>query len=256
MSLRANNLAFAAGGQPLLKNLSLSVGPGEFHAILGPNGAGKSTLLRLLARDLKPVQGGIELNGRALPDWDAVALARQRAVLPQNESLRFAFTVNEVVALGRLPCRRNGAARELQIIDEALRLTDALHLRARLYPTLSGGERQRVQLARVLVQIWESADQPRYLLLDEPTASLDLRHQHECLRIARSFASQGVGVIAVLHDPNLALRYADQVLLLQRGQQVAQGPSPQVLTAAILHQVFGINAAVIEHDRQTHLLIS
>jgi iron complex transport system ATP-binding protein len=241
VSLRGQQLAYTAGGRALLRGVDVEVRPGRLLAILGPNGAGKSTLLRLLAREWRPAAGQLTLNGRDLATWDAQALARQRAVLPQSEALRFAFSAAQVVALGRLPCRQHAAAREAEIIDEALQLTDALHLKDRIYPTLSGGERQRVQLARVLAQIWEEADAgARYLLLDEPTAALDLRHQHDCLRLARRFAAQGVGVAAVLHDPNLALQYADEVLLLRGGECVAAGAPTSVLTRDNLSRVYDV----------------
>jgi iron complex transport system ATP-binding protein len=246
VSLRGVQLAYSAGGRVLLRGVDVEVQPGQLLAILGPNGAGKSTLLRLLAREWRPASGQLTLNGRDLAGWEAQALAHQRAVLPQSEALRFAFTVTQVVALGRLPCRQHAAAREAEIIDAALRLTDALHLRERLYPTLSGGERQRVQLARVLVQIWEEADAgARYLLLDEPTAALDLKHQHDCLRVARRFAAQGLGVAAVLHDPNLALQYADAVLLLRDGRVVAAGPPAAVMTREHLSQVYEVDVDLL-----------
>jgi len=256
VSLIADHLSYHAGGRPLLSDVSLSVEPGCFHAILGPNGAGKSTLLRLLARELQPAQGRITLDGRALAEWEPASLARQRAVLPQSESLRFGFKVAQVVALGRLPCLRHAAAREAEIIEEALRLTDALHLKDRIYPTLSGGERQRVQLARVLVQIWDAPEAgARYLLLDEPTSSLDLRHQHDALRVAKDFAARGAGVAAVLHDPNLALQYADEVSLLCGGALIAQGAPAEVLSADNLRHVYGVEVQMISLGHRRHIAV-
>jgi iron complex transport system ATP-binding protein len=246
--LVAEGLDYRVGAQPLLTGLSLRVEPGQVHALLGPNGAGKSTLLRLLAGDLLPAQGTITLNGRALADWSARERAQQRAVLPQAETLRFAFTVAQVVSLGRLPCARHREARERAIVEEALSAVDASPLAQRRYPSLSGGERQRVQLARVLAQVWEPVDLgPRYLLLDEPTASLDLAHQHRCLRLARNFAAQGLGVLAVLHDPNLALAYADRITLLADGACAAQGTPLEVLTPPMLERVYGVHAELL-HD--------
>lgn len=256
MSLIAENLSYNAGGRPLLRGVSLTATPGCFHAILGPNGAGKSTLLRLLACELRPAQGRITLEERALTNWEPAALARQRAVLPQSESLRFGFNVTQVVALGRLPCLRHAAARETEIIEEALRLTDALHLKDRIYPTLSGGERQRVQLARVLVQIWDRPQTgARYLLLDEPTSSLDLRHQHDALRVAREFAARDVAIVAVLHDPNLALQYADEVSLLCGGTLAAQGTPGAVLTVENLRRVYGIEVEMIAAGHRQHIAV-
>jgi iron complex transport system ATP-binding protein len=249
VSLVAAGVGYAAAGRSLLRDVSLRVEPGRVHALLGPNGAGKSTLLRLLAGELVPAGGTITLNGRALRDWPARERARLRAVLPQSETLRFGFTVEQVVALGRLPCPRHAEARELEIVREALAATGAAEFAGRRYPTLSGGERQRVQLARVLAQIWEPVELgDRHLLLDEPTSSLDLAHQHRCLRLARDWARRGVGVLVVLHDPNLALAYADEVTLLQAGACVAAGAADAVLTAETLHSVYGVAAQVIRPD--------
>lgn len=249
MSLDAENLSYSAGGRQLLEGVSLRLQAGEVHAVIGPNGAGKSMLLKLLAGDLKPQSGSISLNGKALKDWSAGARARCRAVLPQSESLRFGFTAEQVVQLGRMPCKHHRPEREREIVHAALRTTGVERLAQRKYPTLSGGERSRVQFARVLAQIWEPVELgDRYLLLDEPTASLDLAHQHACLTTARQFATQGVGVLAVLHDPNLALTYADQVNLLCCGQLIAAGPPESVLTPQNLERVYGVKIEVLRSE--------
>lgn len=237
----ARDLVFAVDGRRLVDGATLAVQPGEVVALLGRNGAGKSTLLRLLAADLVPASGTIAVNGRPLASWPAGELARVRAVLPQSESLRFSFTVSEVVTLGRLPCARHGSVREAQIVQEALEAAGVGAFADRAYPTLSAGERARVQFARVLAQIWEPVDAgPRHLLLDEPTASLDLLHQHEVLATTRTFATSGIAVVAVLHDPNLALMYADRAVLLDGGRIVADGPVRDTLVPSRIESVFGI----------------
>ncbi|MGH8506395.1 MAG: heme ABC transporter ATP-binding protein [Stenotrophobium sp.] len=244
--LSARNISYQTDGARLLRNVSLQLAPGRLHAVIGPNGAGKSTLLKLLAGDLSPSSGGVTLNGRDLRDWSMRERAQQRAVLPQSESLRFAFTVQQVVELGRLSCRRHAAVQESGIALAALRETDVAHLAQRAYPSLSGGERSRVQLARVLAQIWEPMlPGGRYLLLDEPTASQDLAHQHACLRLVRRFSAQGVGVLAILHDPNLALRYADEVTLLCCGEVLEQGTPTAVLTPEHLKQAYGVDVEIL-----------
>jgi iron complex transport system ATP-binding protein len=245
VSLRADHLSYGVRGRKLLDAVSLQLKPGEVHALLGPNGAGKSTLLKLLAGDLQPEQGQVELNGRPLMSWTARERARLRAVLPQSDSLRFGFTVSEVVALGRLPCPAHSPQREAGIVREALVAADAAHLSGRIYTTLSGGERARVQLARVMAQLWEPVEielggGARYLLLDEPTASLDLSHQHACLKMARCFAAGGVGVLAILHDPNLAMTYGDEVTLLRDGRMLASGTPVETLTEDKLEALYGI----------------
>jgi iron complex transport system ATP-binding protein len=244
--LRANKISWIVDGQSLVRDASLELRTGEITAILGPNGAGKSTLLRMLARDLSPTTGDIALNGKALQSWDAAALARQRAVLPQTESLRFGFRVREVVSLGRHPWagRRSGA--ETRIVDEAMRAVGVTALADRPYPGLSMGERARVQLARVLAQVWETSDQgPRFLLLDEPTASLDLAHQHEVLALLRRFAATGVGIGVVMHDLNLALEYTDRAALMQNGAVDSWAATSEVLNRDAIQRVFGVKVELL-----------
>ncbi len=241
MNFKAAGVSYRVNGAALVADASLRLEPGRIHALLGPNGAGKSTLLKLLSGELKPSSGQIELNGRALEAWTPRERARQRAVLPQSESLRFGFTAAQVVELGRLPCPRHRPELERKIIHEALAAAGVAHLAARKYPTLSGGERARVQFARVMAQIWEPVELgERYLLLDEPTANLDLAHQHECLKMARCFAASGVGVLAILHDPNLALRYADSATLLKDGKVLSCGAPMEAITADCLEALYGI----------------
>jgi iron complex transport system ATP-binding protein len=258
MSLSAVDVSYEAGGRRLLDQVSLQITPGRVHAVLGPNGAGKSTLLKLLAGDMRAVSGSVTLEGRAIAEWSALERARRRAVLPQSETLGFDFTVRQVVALGRMPCRQHAPAQEQALITTTLEAADALHLETRLYPTLSGGERQRVQLARVLAQVSEPADHERYLLLDEPTASLDLAHQHLCLRLARKFAAEDVGVLVILHDPNLALSYADDITLLCCGKTIAQGQPEQVLTRYHLELVYGVKIDILrsQHTQQPFISVS
>lgn len=245
MSLRAVDVSCQINGRSLLDHVSLNLEPGRVHAVLGPNGAGKSTLLKLLSGEQRSTAGQVLLEDRSISAWTTLERARRRAVLPQSESLGFDFTVQQVVSLGRMPCEAQTPTREREIISAALEATGVLQFEHRLYPTLSGGERMRVQLARVLAQIWEAQAHPRYLLLDEPTASLDLAHQHSCLRLARRFAAEGTGVLLVLHDPNLALSYADDVTLLCCGQIIAQGTPTQVLTQEHLQRVYGVKIDIL-----------
>lgn len=244
--LNAEHLGVERGGRALLESVNLDVKPGEVIAVLGANGAGKSTLLRLLARELAPTVGAIQLNGRPIEYWSASELARQRAVLPQSDALRFAFEVRQVVALGRFPWGVEAASRAREVTDAAMHAADIFKLATRRYTELSAGERARVQFARVLAQIWESEPgRERYLLLDEPTASLDLAHQHSVLAMTRRFAASGVGVVMVLHDPNLALLYADRSILLKQGRVLACGRTCEVLTAQLIRDTFGIDVDLI-----------
>jgi len=258
LELAAEQACYRVDGRNLLDQVSLALRPGEVHAVLGRNGAGKSTLLRLLAGDMQPHSGRVMLNGRALSAWTPRARARMRAVLPQSESLRFGFTVEQVVALGRYASPQRPPPIERRIVREALELAGVADLAQRRYPSLSGGERARVQFARVTAQIWEplteadtdaggdgSGGGPRYLLLDEPTASLDLAHQHDCLLQARCFAASGVGVLAVLHDPNLALRYADRTTVLDHGRVIGRGPTRELLSRELLERTYGIGIELV-----------
>lgn len=233
----------------LLNDVSLTLHPGELLAVLGPNGAGKSTLLKTLAGDLMPTSGRAILNGKPMTAWPVRTRALMRAVLPQDVSLRFAFRAHEVVLMGRMPHVRGvERAEDYRIAQAALAAVEAAHLRERLFPTLSGGERQRVQLARVLAQIWEPCTLgARFLLLDEPTAALDLAHQHLTLQLARRLAAQGVGVLAILHDLNVAAQYADRIALLANGRLLDTGAPAAVLSAENLWKAFGVRVSVIQH---------
>jgi iron complex transport system ATP-binding protein len=245
--IRADAVGVRIGRATLLDGVDLSVAPGRFTAVLGPNGAGKSTLLRCLAGERSPSSGAVSLDDAPLSTWDLVALARRRAVLPQQVTLDFPLTGREVVTLGRAPHRGVAdAAADRRAIAAALDAADAADLADRSYPTLSGGEQQRIQFARVLAQIsGGSTTAPSYLLLDEPTASLDLAHQSAILRVARGLADAGTGVLAILHDLNQAARFADEVVLLRRGRVFAVGPPAEVLTAATVEAVFGCAVEII-----------
>jgi iron complex transport system ATP-binding protein len=218
-------------------------------AVVGPNGAGKSTLRKILCGDLKPSGGEVFMKGRALADWSLTERAQVRAVLPQDSSLNFPFTVLEVVLMGRAPHLKGAEGKhDYEVARAALDAVEVRHLEERIYPTLSGGERQRVQLARVLAQIWEPpAGGARYLLLDEPTSNLDLAHQHSTLKIARRFAREGVGVLIILHDLNLAAQYADRILMLRQGSVAALGSPIEVLTPEAIYETFGMPVVITKH---------
>ena len=258
MTLAAQSVSVRIGSATLLDDVSLVAQPGEVLGLLGPNGAGKSTLLSVLAGDRKPDSGTIRLHGRSPGAWPTEALARVRAVMTQSASVAFDFTVHEVVALARMPhAGRTRAVDDRHIIASALDLADVTHLAVRLYPSLSGGERQRVQAARALAQVWTATDDApcRFLMLDEPTASLDLRHQHALLEAVRRFVGSGVGVIVVLHDINLAAAYCDRIALLDRGRLVACGPTRQTLAADRLADIYGVSLAAIDDAGTPHFVV-
>ncbi|VVE46236.1 heme ABC transporter ATP-binding protein [Pandoraea anhela] len=264
--LSAHDLTIAHTESPVLDGLSLDIRPGELLVLLGRNGAGKSTLLKALAGEPLPprahMRGAITLNGALLSQYTSAALARLRAVLPQTAQLSFPFSALEIVTMGRLPFpgsatrSTTSGARSKRKSDEdiamlALEQAGALSLMHRDVMTLSGGEWARVQFARVLAQLWpdESAGAPsvpRYLLLDEPTAALDLAHQHHLLALTRELAkSWGFGAMAIVHDVNLAARHADRMALLADGRILATGTPYEVMRADLIETTLGLPVQVI-----------
>jgi len=235
-AIRGENLTVSIDDQTLLERVSVGVHGGELLGIVGPNGAGKTTLLRALSGDLELFEGTVYIDDRPLSDFDSRELARRRAVMPQSSYLPFLFTAREVVRMGRAPWEGERGEREhgAKLTDYAMGLTDTQEYAIRAYPTLSGGEQSRVTLARVLAQ------ETPILLIDEPTAHLDLRHQHLVLQLARELASEGAAVVAVLHDLNLATMYVDTALVLHRGKLVASGPVETALHPDLLGPVFGL----------------
>ena len=240
------NASVAIGGKMLLSSLTTSFEAGEVTAIIGPNGAGKSTLMKLLSGELRPSTGRILLDGRDLAAFRPRDLALRRAVLAQSNALSFSYTAFEVVRLG-LEARRSAGIRSVYDDPrEALAAVDLAGFESRAVHELSGGEMQRVHLARVLSQIGAATgpDGARFLLLDEPIASLDIRHQVMVMEVARRFAATGGGVIVVLHDLNMAAGFADRLVVLDRGRLAGDGPPGDVLTAERLAEVFRIGLAV------------
>ncbi len=242
-AIRGDELIVRVEDKTLLDGVSLSVRGGELVGVVGPNGAGKTTLLKALSGDL-PLDGGeIFIDDRPISEFTSRELARRRAVMPQSSYLPFLFTAREVVKMGRAPWEGERGEREhgAKLTDYAMSLTDTRNYAIREYPTLSGGEQSRVTLARVLAQ------ETPILLIDEPTAHLDLRHQHLVLQLAQELASEGAAVVAVLHDLNLAATYADTALVLHRGRTVAHGPVEQALDPELLAPVFGMQFVLQSH---------
>ncbi|TWC53367.1 iron complex transport system ATP-binding protein [Pseudomonas sp. SJZ080] len=251
--LRTQNLQILRGRKIVLTDITLELKPGEVLGVLGPNGAGKSTLLGALCGELPANHGSVWLDDRELRDWSGAQRAQRLAVLPQISTLDFAFRVEEVVGMGRLP-HQSGRVRDDEIVAAALQAADAGHLSGRSYLALSGGERQRVHLARVLAQLWPG-EAGQTLLLDEPTSMLDPLHQHTTLQAVREFANRGASVLVILHDLNLAARYCDRLLLLEGGRPVALDTPEQVLRPEPLKAVFGLEVLVQQHPERGHPLI-
>ncbi|MGI5454268.1 heme ABC transporter ATP-binding protein [Streptomyces sp. CA-249302] len=242
-------LHITLGPREVLHGVDIAVRPGEILALVGPNGAGKSTLLSALAADLAPTQGTVRIHGRPTTEWTAPELALRRAVLPQSATLAFPFTVEEVVRMGRAPHATSPAEDDLAVV-QAMSATEVTPFARRPFSALSGGERARVALARVLAQ------QAPLLLLDEPTAALDLKHQELVLRLCRERARQGDGVVVVLHDLGLAAAYAHRVAMLCAGRVAAEGPPAEVFTESRLSEVYDQPVEVVRHPRTDALLIT
>ena len=225
-------------GRALLDAVNLEVAAGEFVAVVGPNGAGKSTLLRAITGEWTS-GGQVSFGGRPRSAWDREALARRLAVMTQQPQLNFAFSVREVVELGRLPHRGAGAQADRRVVDAVLAALDLEGFAERSY---------RVQFARVAAQIWEPQD-PALLLLDEPTSALDLAQQQSVLDLVQRMRARGTAVVAVLHDLNLAARHADRVAMLQGGRLACVDTPQQALQPAVLREVFGVEAETLTCPR-------
>nr|WP_232054884.1 heme ABC transporter ATP-binding protein [Leminorella richardii] len=243
--LEADSVYYQTGRLCLTQDVSLQLKPGELVTIIGPNGAGKSTLLRLLTGYLTPSSGECRLMGKRMTDWCPHALARTRAVMRQHSDLAFPFSVRDVITMGRFPY---GKARQQEAIEQVLIQTECQSLAHRDYRHLSGGEQQRVQLARVLVQLWQPEPEAKWLFLDEPTSALDLYHQQQTLRLLKQLTKTlNFSVCCVLHDLNLASLYSDRVVLLHQGKLVAQGTPEQVMQAEPLTQWYQADLGIHRH---------
>ena len=243
IGLRAEGVTVELGGRRAVDEVDLEVHAGEVLALVGPNGAGKSTLLGVLSGERAATSGRALIGDRPIRSIEPLELARMRAVLTQDNAVSFPFLVGQVVEMGRSPWNRTANREEdTAIIADALERTDVSHLLGRRFTQISGGERARVSLARVLAQ-----DTP-VVLLDEPTAALDLRHQEDVLRIARDLASYGRTVVVVLHDLSLAGAYADRVALLEKGRLRAVGTPAEVLTEQLISEVYGVEVEVLLRD--------
>lgn len=242
---RLTRASAVRGRRTVVHRVDLDVRAGEVLAVAGPNGGGKSTLLALLAGDLPAASGTVEVLGRQVRDWTPADLGMRRSVLLQSNPVAFPFTVDEVVRMGRAPWHEaTTAEQDDAAVERALRQVELTGLRHRPLPQLSGGEQARAALARVLAQ-----DTP-LILLDEPTAALDLSHADTALRHARLLAAgDGRAVVVVLHDLNLAAAHADRVALLSEGALVAAGTPAQVFTEPVLSRVYGADVEVLTHPR-------
>jgi iron complex transport system ATP-binding protein len=260
--LRAADLTFGYGDTPVVRGVSLEVPANGFVGIIGPNGSGKTTLLRLLAGTRKPQQGIVRLDGAPLTSLTRGDIARRMAVVPQETQLAFEYTVLEVVLMGRYPhlgAFQVEGPRDVEIARAALTSTGTLPLQARLFSTLSGGEKQRVIIAAALAQISASernSSQPAILLLDEPTAALDLKYQLETASLLRSLhAEHALSVVVSTHDLNFAAALCQTLVMLKDGQVIASGRVDDVLTPGRIRELYEVDAEVTRHARSGYLTV-
>lgn len=249
LDLEVRDLSFSLRGRKILQDISLSVKRGEFVGIIGPNGSGKSTLLKHVYRVLRPEQGEIVLLGRRLADMPLAVSARQMAVVGQFHTVAFDFSVYDMVMMGRIPQQRHGGRitrQDKAAVERALQLVGMTGMASRRFQSLSGGEQQRVVMARALAQ------EPRFLLLDEPTNHLDIRYQMQLLELA---AGLGIGVLAVLHDLNLAAMYCQRLYVLKDGRLTAAGEPREILTPELVRQVYGVTCEVLRGQAERPVIV-
>jgi len=258
MTILISSLTVQRAQCVVLSNVSLALVPGEILGVLGPNGAGKSSLLAAMSGELACSEGLVQLDEDSLTQLSTLQQAQRRAVVTQQSSLNFDLCVNEVVQMGAYPYLHATPEQVSQWSRRALTLTELLPLAESLYTALSGGEQQRVQLARALVQCFaiEHHQGRAYLLLDEPLANLDPRHQVQFMQVLKQLvAASRIGVLIVIHDLNVAARHCDRLALLGQGRVIAQGGPRDVLTPATLKQAFGLDWTVIEHPHDANRLL-
>jgi iron complex transport system ATP-binding protein len=244
--LRLHQITYQVGERQILKDISLQVASGELIAIVGRNGAGKSTLLHVIAGLLPASQGEIWLDGQLLRQMGRKAIARQMALLPQQARIDFGFPVHDIVRMGRYPHRgrfRSVSPQDEATVQRAMAVTGTELLSERLITEVSGGERQLILLAQALAQ------EPQFLLLDEPTANLDIAHQRHVVRLLQRLARDGMGVMAVIHDLSLAVRCFPRLIVVDNGTLVGDGPALEVLSVETIQRVFQVQARFYQDEK-------
>lgn len=246
--LKAENISFKVGDKILLHETSVAFEENRFHVIMGPNGAGKSTLLKLLAGSEKPSGGKIFFHEKEINQFSRKELATVRAVLSQHYNITFPISSNDMVMMGRYPYFTTVPSKEdKEICKKATAVMQAEELMNRDYNTLSGGETQKIQMSRILAQIWNSENnQNKILFLDEPVSHLDMKYQNQLLRVAKEMCQKNITVIAILHDINLSLNYADRILLMKQGRIEYEINDQQEITVPVIKDVFDVDSKIID----------
>ena len=254
MSYRLKQISFSIGSKYIVKDLEFSFKAGNLVSIIGPNGAGKTTLLKLMSGELKPSGGEIFLNDLAFSELSLKQRANKRAVMTQSSSVVFDFLVEEILEMGWVQGSSDDFVKACSDVVNSCGLDE---LMGRKFNTLSGGEQQRVQFARAMLQVGglSKTAEDRFLLLDEPTSSMDVAHELNLLNLAKEVRKTGVGVIVVLHDLNLAARFSDQIILMNSGLIVASGQPEEVLSDRILSDVYSTELRVERHEQLDRIVV-
>jgi iron complex transport system ATP-binding protein len=252
------NIHYSIGKINIIKDISLAILPGEFTMILGTNGSGKSTLLKLFSSALNPTSGEIFYNDENLSLIKNVTIAKRRAVLSQRTDIHFPITAKEIVMMGRYPhFNFSPNKNDEDIVQEVMQLMDVEKFAERNYLTLSGGEKQRVQFARALAQIWNTDTETiSYLFMDEPLTGLDIHYQLSFLKIATSLLHKNLILVAVMHDINLAMQYADKLIFLKDGTLAAMGKPNEIVNPTLIENVFNVQASFIDTlDKKNRVVV-
>lgn len=255
--LKTQNLYYRIGKKLILNGINTEFNPGEFNMILGPNGSGKSSFLKIFSGEINKYEGTVFYGQEKIVHLKKEELAKHRAVMSQQPELSFPLMVEEVVMMGRYPhFSFNPNKKDEDICNEVMDRMNLASFKERNYLTLSGGEKQRVQYARVLAQVWEKpAIGCRYLFLDEPLTSLDINYQQEFLQIAREFTKADTVMVAVMHDINLAIQYADKLFFLKEGELVAHGKPKDILSEELIKKVFNVSVTIINNPVTNNPLV-
>lgn len=257
--LSIENISFSIQEKKIIDNISINIKNCQINLIIGPNGAGKSTLIKIISGVIQNQEGQIMYNGIKLENIKITELAKIRSVLSQQIDIAFPLSVKEVVMMGRYPYFVNNASTlDENICEDVMGFFKIKELSERNYMTLSGGEKQRVHFARVVSQIWnQSTTESRYLILDEPLTFLDIRYQFEfMMKIKELIQLLGITVIGVVHDLNIASRFADQLIMLNQGKLIAEGNPKKILTKENIKNVFGLDPIIKTENDQIFLFFS
>lgn len=255
--LEVANVQYRVKERTLLQGITVNIKPSAVTAIMGPNGAGKSTLLKIMSGELKAFAGEVRWFGQKINAHSNQDLAKVRAVLRQQYALTMPFTVYDIILMGRYPHFRHKPTLQCtRVIEEVSEYVGVTQYMDRNYLTLSGGEQQRVQLARVLAQVWDTQDANRLILLDEPVSALDIKYQHHLLDLVQDLTRRNFTIVVVLHDLNLAMQYADDVLLMKKGAIVESGNCHTVLDEQNIWNTFQVAVSLIHHKEAAYPFIA